>query len=45
MACTLLNGISLVLENLKFLFIKWLRFATKCPLWLNGWNDMGLTTH
>jgi hypothetical protein len=21
-----------------------LGFATKCPLWLNGWNDMGLTT-
>jgi hypothetical protein len=22
-----------------------LGFVTKCPLWLNGWNDMGLTIH
>ncbi len=27
------------------IYIRWLGFGTKCPLRLNGWNDMGLTTH
>jgi hypothetical protein len=30
---------------LKFQSLKQLDFATKRPLWLNGWNNMGLTTH
>jgi hypothetical protein len=27
------------------LLIRWLGFTIKCPLQLNGWNDMGLTIH
>jgi hypothetical protein len=30
---------------LKSQSLKRLGFATKHPLQLNGWNDMGLTTH
>jgi hypothetical protein len=29
----------------KLKLLKWLGFATKHPLQLNGWHDMGLTTH
>jgi hypothetical protein len=28
----------------KSWLVRWLGFATICPLQQNGWNDMGLTT-
>jgi hypothetical protein len=30
---------------LKYYLLKWLGFAIKCPLHLNGWNEMGLAIH
>jgi hypothetical protein len=32
-------------KNLKFKSLKQLGFAIERPLWLNGWNNMGLTTY
>ncbi len=40
------HGISILSQFFfKSWSIRWLSFVIKCPLWLNGWNNMGLTIH
>jgi hypothetical protein len=39
------HGIPILSQTKKSQSIRWLGFAIKCPLQLNGWNDMGLATH